>query len=194
MDEKQLQAGRLLKVMHYLIDRYPGVNLPKQTILAYVTELMAIPVDLVQAAAERAVRTSRFFPTISTLLEAVADIHAVERGIRPADTEWEWVCRWIHTSGKGREGEGHEYAEMAVREIGGWDYLGAGTAAERHWRRQEFLAVYTALVERSKTAWITGSAEHALCEGSQPTYFERSGRMESLAGSRMLRELMEKGE
>ena len=181
----------LIAVMTYLMDRFPNANIPKQTSVAYCSELEEIPPELLWAAVKRVARESEFFPSLALIFQTVADLHAVERRIPSAVEEWEWVTRWIGNEGRGRDAEGHEFAEATVRTMGGWVHLGRGLTQNRDFRRREFIEIYCALLEQAKREWVASPDERRIKAGEDdPAYFERSGRMEKIEGSKLLRKLL----
>jgi hypothetical protein len=75
--------------------------------------------------------------------------------------------------------------------MGGWDRLGSGLESERAFRRNEFFGIYPTLLAREKLRWVTAEAEVFVDGERGPTYFERSGRMEAIVGSQLIKRILE---
>jgi hypothetical protein len=180
-----------IAVLAYLVDRFPRDKVPQQTIRAYCEDLAEVPLDLLWAAAKKIGRHGSYFPTIAAILDAVEELHEAERQVPSAEDAWDWVCRWLSSSGEGRDSEGYELAEHAVSRIGGWKQLGLGDVTDRHWVCKRFREAYGQVLEEDRKLQRMSPEERKLIEGEDtPSYFERTGRMERLGGGKMLKGLL----
>ena len=180
-----------IAVIAYLINRFPRQAVPQQTIRAYCEDLAEVPMDLLWAAAKKIGREMDYWPSIAQILDAVEQLHEEERKIPTAGEAWTWVCRWLSSSGVGRESEGYELAERAVASIGGWNRLGLGEVTERQWAEKRFHQAYADVLEQERRDQRMSPEERKLISGrDMPSYFERTGRMERVGGGQMLKKLL----
>jgi hypothetical protein len=133
-------------------------------LMAYEAGLSDVPLSALNAAVVRAIRESRFMPTVAELRELCGVVSGrIEAKDRPL-LAWEAVRRAISRVGAY---DSPNFADPVIhavlRSMGGWTQVCDWTLDEMPWREKEFKAAYAAMfhvqLPDEMTSRLAGIAE-----------------------------------
>ena len=151
-----------LALVQELMACYPQATISPANVQAYARHLGDLPHELLAAAVQRAVATSRFFPSIAELRSAAA---ALVDDAPQADEAWAIVMREVSRIGRtGKPDLQHDRIRNAVQAIGGWYELCQSEMMQAD--RAAFFRAYDAATKRA-TERVTLAAVPALPEASR---------------------------
>lgn len=147
----------VLTLVQEVMACYPAQPFSPANVQAYCRHLADLPVPVLQAAVQRVIATSRFFPTIAEIRDAAAKLVDTAPD---ADQAWAIVTRQVQLVGRtGKPDLQHERVYQAVQAIGGWHDLCASETAAAD--RVAFAKAYEAATRRATEA-VTLAAVPAL--------------------------------
>lgn len=135
---------------------YPNANLPVETVAVYVAALDDLEPGDVAAAVAKIIKTSRFFPTVAEIREAVGET----RLNLPSPAEaWMIACGQMEPQGDG------DLVRKAKKAVGGeWAFR---TSENPTALRSQFLRIYEDLRDRQVGSFVeTGRLQ--LAPGDDP--------------------------
>lgn len=144
-----------LAIINTLVDAFPRQSVTPQTVRVYLAELGDLDPHELMAAARRHIATSKWFPHISELREAVIANRREIRATWPAEVEaWKWALEHAASSGEWVGGDPRRdrfaLAVEAVQHAGGWRAFGQTTDEDRHWFQRRFVEAYRQLLESAE--------------------------------------------
>lgn len=139
-------------VLEQLVAAFPETKLKPDTLKVYTDKLSDLPADVLDRAAHVCICTQKWFPKISELREAAADIIMQGRGHQTAEAAWATVLGHV-------KGTCTYMTPLTMSAIGGRDGLCEFRKSESQYEykyRERFIAAYNALLADERRKVIVG--------------------------------------
>ena len=141
------------ETLHQLVAAFPDTKLKEDTLKVYAEKLADLPVDVLERAVHVCIVTQKWFPKISEIREAAADIIMHERGVPDADTAWGEVKQAVRNGGD----MANKLAWKAIGDFDGMHEFAQSATAYEYKYREQFIARYNALLAEERRKVIVGN-------------------------------------
>lgn len=154
MEEKSngLILSKIIKILTPYLSAYPSCKMKSSGLMVYARALQSVPLDELDAAMLRLMRTSKYFPTVAEILEAVQVQRNVISGndVSGAGAAWREAMNLVKSIGPyGRWTFSNPAVERAVKNFGKMELCELKTD-EMNTARAQFMRIYTAEEGREK--------------------------------------------
>ena len=151
-DLNGLAHSKIIKLLTPYLTVYPACKLEASGLMLYARALQDVPLDELDAAMVRLMRTSKFFPTVAEILEAVKTTREVIGGkdTGGAGAAWHEAMELVKNVGPYRTWTYSSPAvERAIKQFGKMELCELETAAVNTARAQ-FMRIYNAEADRER--------------------------------------------
>lgn len=151
-DLNGLTHSKIVKLLTPYLTAYPSCRLGASGLMLYARALQDIPLDEIDAAMLRLMRTSRFFPTVAEILESVKSTRDVisQKDTASAGAAWQEAMNLVKRIGPyGPWTYSSPAVERAVKQFGKMELCELETDA-MNTARAQFMKIYNVEAEREK--------------------------------------------
>jgi hypothetical protein len=151
-DSSGLTHSKIIKLLTPYLTVYPACKLEASGLMLYARALQDVPLDELDAAMVRLMRTSKFFPTVAEILESVKTTREVISGkdTSGAGAAWHEAMELVRHVGPYRPWTYSSPAvERAVKQFGKIELCELETD-DVNTARAQFMRIYNAEAERER--------------------------------------------
>jgi hypothetical protein len=147
MEEKSngLRLSKIIKTLTPYLSAYPACKMKSSGLMVYARALQHIPLDELDAAMLKLMRTSKYFPTVAEILEAVRDQRKIISGndVTGAGAAWKEAMDLVKNIGPyGHWTFSSSVVERTVKNFGKMELCNLKTD-EMNTARAQFMRIYT---------------------------------------------------
>ena len=189
-DLNGLTHSKIIKMLTPYLTVYPACKLEASGLMLYARALQDVPLDELDAAMVRLMRTSKFFPTVAEILEAVKTTRDVISGEDKggAGAAWHEAMELVRHVGPYRPWTYSSPAvERAVKHFGKMELCELETDAVNTARAQ-FMRIYNEEAARAKERADVKAAINALPRGEAGTLIKKLAARKSMDAPKQLTE------
>lgn len=151
-DSNGLTHSKIVKLLTPYLTVYPSCKLEASGLMLYARALQDVPLDELDAAMVRLMRTSKFFPTVAEILESVKTMREVISGkdTSGAGAAWHEAMELVRHVGPYRPWTYSSPAvERAVKQFGKIELCELETD-DVNTARAQFMRIYNAEADRER--------------------------------------------
>ena len=189
-DLNGLTHSKIVKLLTPYLTVYPSCKLEASGLMLYARALQDVPLDELDAAMVRLMRTSKFFPTVAEILDAVKTTREVISGEDKggAGAAWHEAMELVRHVGPYRPWAYSSPAvERAVKHFGKMELCELETDAVNTARAQ-FMRIYNEEAARAKERADVKAALNALPRGEAGTLIKRLAAQKNMDAPKQLTE------
>lgn len=189
-DLNGLTHSKIVKLLTPYLTVYPSCKLEASGLMLYARALQDVPLDELDAAMVRLMRTSKFFPTVAEILDAVKTTREVISGEDKggAGAAWHEAMELVRHVGPYRTWTYSSPAvERAVKHFGKMELCELETDAVNTARAQ-FMRIYNEEAARAKERADVKAAINALPRGEAGTLIKKLAARKSMDAPKQLTE------